>query len=65
MRMLAVGLALVCLDGMLAEPAAAASPSFDCAKAEGEIEQLICQDEELARLDREFGRVFGAARSSC
>ncbi len=61
MRMLAVGLALACLDGMLAELAAAASPSFDCAKAEGEIEQLICQDEELARLDRELGRVFGSA----
>ena len=28
------------------------APSFDCTKATGEIEQLICKDAELAALDR-------------
>ncbi|GJG97260.1 MliC family protein [Cupriavidus pauculus] len=40
---------------------AAASPSFDCKKADGQIEQLVCKDTTLARLDRETTRLYGLA----
>lgn len=32
---------------LVAAPARAEGPAFDCAKAEGEVEKLTCQDEEL------------------
>ena len=41
--------------------ARAADPSFDCAKADGTIEELICQDEQLADLDRQLAEVYRAA----
>ena len=43
-------------------PALAATPSFDCTKAESSAERLICADEELAKLDREIARLFVLAR---
>ena len=39
----------------------AAEPSFDCAKSNGEIEALICQDDSLAALDRELAQVYKTA----
>jgi uncharacterized protein YecT (DUF1311 family) len=36
-------------------------PTFDCAKAQGEVEQLICGDEGLAALDRKLDEVYKAA----
>jgi uncharacterized protein len=44
-------------------PAHAASPSFDCTKAESAAEMLVCQDEELAKLDREIARLFTLANN--
>jgi uncharacterized protein len=41
----------------LAQPA----PTFDCGKAEHEIEILICQDEELAAKDRKLAEVYSQA----
>jgi len=41
--------------------AAAAQPSFDCSKAEGSVEELICADEELARLDVRMAEVWTLA----
>jgi len=35
-----------------------ASPSFDCAKASGEVENLICKDAELAKLDRSLSQLY-------
>jgi uncharacterized protein len=35
-----------------------ASPSFDCAKASGEVEELICKDAGLAALDRKLAGVY-------
>lgn len=46
-----------------AAPAYAADPSFDCAKAEHEIETLICRDDRLAALDREIARLYALART--
>jgi uncharacterized protein len=40
---------------------AQSGPAFDCAKAEHEIEELICQDEELAAKDRSLAKVFKQA----
>jgi len=42
--------------------AQAPSPTFDCAKAEGAVEGLICRDEALAALDREVARLYRLAR---
>ncbi|WP_423194168.1 MliC family protein [Cupriavidus sp. H18C2] len=39
----------------------AVTPSFDCKKAEGQVEQLVCKDTTLARLDRETTRLYGLA----
>lgn len=41
----------------------AGKPAFDCGKIEsGSIEQLICQDQELAQLDRKLAEVYAAAQ---
>jgi uncharacterized protein len=40
---------------------AAATPSFDCKKADGQVEQMVCKDATLARLDRETTRLYGLA----
>ncbi len=40
---------------------AAQSPTFDCAKAQGEVESLVCKDAGLAALDRKLDEVFKAA----
>src|SRR5688572_7235353 len=36
-------------------------PTFECAKATGEIEALICKDPALIALDRKLADVFGTA----
>lgn len=36
-------------------------PTFDCRRAEGRVETLICADGGLARMDRELDRVFRLA----
>lgn len=41
--------------------AKAASPSFDCSKAESSAEKLVCSDEQLAALDRETARLYKLA----
>ena len=38
-----------------------ASPSFDCSKAESSAEKLVCEDAELARLDRLGADRYAAA----
>ena len=41
--------------------AQAKGPAFDCAKATGEVEKLICADQGLAALDRKLDGVYKAA----
>ncbi|UNP87887.1 MliC family protein [Aeromonas encheleia] len=43
--------------------ASAATPSFDCAKAHGTTEQLICQDAGLAALDNQLSTLYPKAMS--
>ena len=43
---------------------ASPGPSFDCAKARSRVEKLICSDAELARLDRELGRLYARAKNA-
>jgi uncharacterized protein len=52
---------LLALSLLLAVPALATEPAFDCAKADGSVEELICQDSQLAALDREIARLYGLA----
>ncbi|AFL76103.1 lysozyme inhibitor LprI family protein [Thiocystis violascens] len=55
-------LALLATSGLAAaliSPLAnAAHPSFDCAKATHEAEQLICKDAELAELDQRLAELY-------
>jgi len=44
-----------------ADRATAAAPSFDCAKASGQVEKLICADEALAALDRKLTETYAKA----
>lgn len=46
---------------LLAAPAAAAEPSFDCVKAASSAEKLVCADTQLAALDREMARLYTLA----
>jgi uncharacterized protein len=48
----------VAAAGQAAKPA---SPSFDCAKATGEVQQLVCKDAGLAALDRKLADVYTKA----
>jgi len=48
----------------IATPVAADAPSFDCARASGEVEELICADEGLASLDRRLAQVYARALDS-
>lgn len=41
--------------------ALAQGPTFDCAKAQGEVEKLICSDPSLAALDQKLAEVYKAA----
>lgn len=42
----------------------AVEPSFDCSKTSGGIEELICQNDELAVLDRKLTKYFKLATES-
>ena len=58
LRLTAVCIALLC--GALTVPARAAS--FDCAKANSEIEQLICAQPTLGALDEDLADAYSRAR---
>lgn len=47
-----------------AAPAHAAAPSFDCKKAEGQVQELVCGDAQLSALDREVARLFSLVEDS-
>lgn len=44
------------LMGALALSCAAQAASFDCAKARAQVEQMICADAELSKLDEQLGQ---------
>ena len=59
-RLALLGLVAAWLPG----PASAqqqTGPTFDCARASGEVEALICTDGDLAALDRRMADVYAAA----
>jgi uncharacterized protein len=47
---------------LLASPALAAGPSFDCSKAKAPDEIAICGDAQLSELDRLWASAYDAAR---
>lgn len=57
------------LDGQAKDTEAApatpahSAPSFDCAKARSKVEQAICKDSELSKLDAELAIAYKAALS--
>lgn len=53
--------ALLALATALPVAARAEGPTFNCAKAQGEVEKLICSDASLAALDRRLASVYKAA----
>jgi uncharacterized protein len=57
---LVVVLALLGCAAGLPASALAQGPTFDCAKAQGTVEKLICSDASLAALDRNLDQVFKA-----
>jgi len=63
LRITRTGIAvLVAAQTMMSGLAHAASPAFNCAQVEaGSIEEMICNDEKLAALDRKLAEVYGAA----
>jgi uncharacterized protein len=48
---------LVCASSLVL----AQGPTFDCVKAQGEVEKLICSDPSLAALDQKLAEVYKAA----
>lgn len=61
-RISCIGASLLVLSALAVSPARAAEgPSFDCAKAEGEAEELVCGDAALAALDRRLAERYAAA----
>ena len=60
-RTLATFLALVGATSALWASPQSVVPSFDCSRASGEIEQLICDDEGLAALDVEMAEIYRRA----
>lgn len=62
---LALSVALMTMIAATFAPdASAGSPSFDCAKAGGRAEKIVCGDRELSTLDREAARLYAAALKS-
>lgn len=51
-------LTLAILSLMAHQAAFAAKPGFKCSGHLHEAEQLICQDNELAQLDNDLGRLY-------
>lgn len=51
-------------DGSILKFASAVSPSFDCGRAEGSVQELICSDAELAGLDRRLDQLYRKALDS-
>jgi uncharacterized protein len=61
MKRVAVGMVAAGVLAVVPAVVLAEGPAFDCAKADGEVEKLICQDEGLAALDRKLDEVYKAA----
>ena len=55
-----VSIVSACL-GLICGDVLAAAPSFDCSKAEGQVEALICKDADLAALDRKLAAAYDRA----
>ena len=56
---IAIGFALVAAVVLADQPASAAGPSFDCAKAGNWVEKQICGNDELSALDAWFAPLYG------
>lgn len=62
-RMLPIVIFLIACTVSFPAVVLAQGPTFDCAKASGSIEKMICADPELGALDRTLSAVYSAALS--
>ncbi len=62
LRQVGSGVLTVSLLMLVNASGQAGEPSFDCTKAEGSVEKLICGDAQLAAFDVELARIYGLAR---
>jgi uncharacterized protein len=46
---------------LVASPAVAAAPSFDCKRASNTVERIVCEDEALSALDRSLAGAYANA----
>jgi uncharacterized protein len=60
----AAGLCTALLLVYSAAYTAPAKPSFNCARATGQAQELVCADAQLAVLDRELARLYTLAANS-
>ncbi|MEZ9234752.1 MliC family protein [Shewanella sp. 10N.286.52.A9] len=62
-----ISASIICLLLLLPYQSALAEepvmPSFDCQQAQGQVEELICQDSHLASLDVEINEMFTKLKS--
>jgi uncharacterized protein len=56
--------AIVTAAIVVATSAHTSEPAFDCAEAEGQVQQLVCSDNELAALDRQLAIAYQAAQET-
>ena len=65
LRRLSASIAIVCGSSAAWSPPGSAAdiakPSYDCAAASGNVEKLVCADEELAKLDHKLAAVYASA----
>lgn len=54
-------IAVMVLVTLLATPLAYAQPSFDCSRADGVVEEMLCNDAGLAALDVQMAKVWQEA----
>jgi uncharacterized protein len=63
-------ISFLCITGstvstvIAATPPAATGPGFDCSRAKGQAQELVCADKQLATLDRELARLYTLAARS-
>lgn len=60
-RVVALGGFVLAVASLSPAAGRAADPSFDCDRARGEVETLICGDDELAALDVDLAKAFAGA----
>ena len=57
-------IALIGVCALLSASAFAAKPSFKCSKGSHDVEKLICEDDELAKLDVNLNNLYSTLKKN-